>query len=123
MHWDPDSDANLAGYKVYRASASGGPFVAQGSVLTTPGFCDLSVGVVNGHTNFYQVTALTTTSQESPPSITVSTVPNLFASNDAFLDYVQQANFDWPATRVLGESGQWSRPGPDGEQFNSLGLR
>jgi hypothetical protein len=95
LHWDPNSDANLAGYKVYRSSTSGGPFVAQGSVLTTPGFCDLSVGVVNGHTNFYQVTALTTTSQESLPSATVSTVPNLFASNDAFLDYIQEANFDY----------------------------
>ena len=95
LHWDQNSDSNLAGYRVYRSSTSGGPFVAQGSVLITPGFCDLSVGVVNGHTNFYQVTALTTTSQESPPSITVSTVPNPFASNDAFLDYVQQANFDY----------------------------
>ncbi len=95
LHWDPNSDANLAGYKVYRSSTSGGPFVAQGSVLTTPGFCDLSVGVVNGHTNFYQVTALTTASSESLPSATVSTVPNLFANSDAFLDYVQQANFDY----------------------------
>ena len=95
LHWDPNSDANLAGYKVYRSSSSGGPFVAQGSVVTTPGFCDLSVGVVNGHTNFYQVTALTTTSQESLPSSAVPTVPGLFASNDAFLDYVQQANFDY----------------------------
>ena len=38
---------------------------------------------------------MTTTSQESLPSATVSTVPNLFASNDAFLDYIQQANFDY----------------------------
>src|ERR1039457_6215883 len=96
LHWDPNSETNLSGYKVYRALASGGPFVAQNStLLTSPGFCDLSVNVVNGQTNFYQVTALTTTSQESLSSITLSAVPNPFASDDAFLDYVQQANFDY----------------------------
>jgi len=96
LHWAPNSETNVAGYKVYRSAAMGGPFVAQNSSpITTLGFCDLSVGVVNGQTNFYQVTALTTTSQESLPSATVSTVPDVFASNNAFLDYLQQANFDY----------------------------
>ncbi|HWY29573.1 MAG TPA: hypothetical protein VNX46_02390, partial [Candidatus Acidoferrum sp.] len=96
LHWDPNSETNLAGYNVYRSFTNGGPFVLQNtSLLTTRGYCDLSVGVVDGKTNFYQVTAVTTTSQESLPSSTVSTVPSVFASNDAFLDYVQEANFDY----------------------------
>jgi len=96
LHWDPNSESNLAGYKVYRSPNSGGPFVAQNSsLLTTVGFCDLSIGVINGQTNFYQVTALTTTAQESLPSTTLATIPNVFASNNAFLDYIQQANFDY----------------------------
>ena len=96
LHWNPNNDANLSGYKVYRSLTSGGPFVAQNSsVLTAPGFCDLSVGVVNGQTNFYQVTALTTTAQESLPSTMLSAVPHLFADDNEFLDYVQQANFDY----------------------------
>ena len=96
LHWDRNTEANLSGYKVYRSSSSGGPFVAQNSsLLTVQGFCDLSVGVVNGKTNWYRVTAWTTTSQESLPSTTLSAVPNPFASDDAFLDYVQQANFDY----------------------------
>src|ERR1017187_6850755 len=96
LHWNPNSEANLSGYKVYRSLTSGGPFVAQNSsVLTAPGFCDLSVGVVNGQTNFYQVTALTTTAQESLPSAMLSAVPQLFADDNEFLDYVQQANFDY----------------------------
>jgi hypothetical protein len=96
LHWDRNTEANLSGYKVYRSPNSGGPFVAQNSsLLTVQGFCDLSVGVVNGKTNFYRVTALTTTSQESLPSTTLSAVPNPFANDDAFLDYVQQANFDY----------------------------
>jgi hypothetical protein len=96
LHWDRNTEANLSGYRVYRSLSSGGPFVAQSpSLLTSPGFCDLSVGVVNGQTNFYQVTALTTTSQESLPSATLAAVPHVFASDDEFLDYVQQTSFDY----------------------------
>src|ERR1039458_7130857 len=94
LHWDPNTEANLSGYKVYRSPSSSGPFVAQNStLLTAPGFCDLTVS--DGVTYYYQITAVTTTSQNSLPSVTLSTVPNAFASNDAFLDYVQQANFDY----------------------------
>jgi hypothetical protein len=94
LHWDPNSEANLSGYKVYRSLTNGGPFVALNStLLTSLGFCDLSV--TNGLTYFYQITAVNTSAQESLPSTTLSTVPNPFASDDAFLDYVQQANFDY----------------------------
>ena len=94
LHWNPNSETNLAGYKVYRSLTSGGPFVVQNtSLLTSLGFCDLNVS--DGQTYFYQVTALTTASQKSLPSTTLSTVPNPFANDDAFLDYVQQANFDY----------------------------
>ncbi len=94
LHWDPNSEPNLAGYNVYRSTSSSGPFAAQNAgLLTSLGFCDLTVS--NGQTYFYQVTAMTTGSQESAPSATLSTVPNPFISDDAFLDYVQQANFDY----------------------------
>src|ERR1035437_435533 len=94
LHWDPNTDTNLSGYNVYRSLSSGGPFVKKTtSVLTTLGFCDLTVS--DGVTYYYQITAVTTTSQNSLPSVTLSTVPNAFASNDAFLDYVQKANFDY----------------------------
>jgi hypothetical protein len=94
LHWDPNTDTNLSGYNVYRSLSSGGSFVKKNtSVLTTLGFCDLAVS--DGVTYYYQITAVTTTSQNSLPSVTLSTVPNPFASDDAFLDYVQQANFDY----------------------------
>ena len=70
LHWDKNSDSNLSGYRVYRSLNSGGPFVAQGALLTSPGFCDIAVN--NGTTYYYQVTALTTGSQESSPSATIS---------------------------------------------------
>jgi hypothetical protein len=94
LHWNPNSEADLAGYKVYRSLNSGGPFAAQNvSPLASLGFCDLNVS--DGQTYYYEVTALTTTSQESQPSGTISAVPNPFADDNAFLDYVQQANFDY----------------------------
>jgi len=94
LHWNPNSEPNLSGYNVYRSLAINGPFVVQNtSLLTTPGFCDLNVN--DGQTYYYRVTALNAASQESLPSNTLSTVPNPFASDDAFLDYVQQANFDY----------------------------
>src|SRR5436309_11216341 len=76
LHWDPNSEANLAGYRVYRSTNSVGPFALQtSSLLVSPGFCDL-LGIKNGQTYFYQVTAVTTTSQESPPSVTLAAMPH-----------------------------------------------
>jgi len=96
LHWDPNSDANLAGYRVYRSTNSAGPFTLQNSsLLGSPGFCDLNLVSKNGQTYFYNVTAVTTSSQESIPSTNVSALPHLFVSDDEFLDYVQGANFDY----------------------------
>ena len=96
LHWDRNSESNLSGYRVYRSLSNGGPFVAQSpSLLTSQGFCDLSVNVVNGQTNFYQVTALTATAEESLSSTTLAAVPHAFASDDEFLEYVQQTSFDY----------------------------
>jgi len=95
LHWDPNTDANLAGYNVYRSLSSGGPFVLKNNtgVITTLGFCDLAVN--NGLTYFYQITAVTTNAQNSLPSATLPTIPNTFSNSNAFLDYLQQANFDY----------------------------
>ena len=94
LHWDPNTDPNLAGYNVYRSLSSGGSFVKKNSsVLTTLGFCDLAVN--NGVAYYYQITAVSTTAQNSLPSATLPAVPNTFSNSNAFLDYLQQANFDY----------------------------
>jgi hypothetical protein len=97
LHWDRNTEANLAGYRVYRSTTgAGGPFSLQNaSLLTAPGFCDLSYKVINGQTNFYYVTAVDSSSQESLPSATLGALPHPFASDDEFLDYVQQTSFDY----------------------------
>ncbi len=98
LHWDRNTDANLAGYHVYRSTTgAGGPFaLASSGVLTGPGVCDLSTAnVIKGQTNFYYITAVDSSSLESAPSVTVAAVPHLFSGNDEFLDYLQETCFDY----------------------------
>ena len=97
LHWDRSPDVGLAGYRSYRSTTgTGGTFsLLNSSLLTGPGYCDLSSEVVNGQTNFYYVTAVDTNSQESLPSATLGVLPHPFASDDEFLDYLQQTSFDY----------------------------
>jgi len=97
LHWDRSTDASLAGYRVYRSiTGVGGPFsLLNSSFLTGPGYCDLSSKVINGQTNFYYATAVDTSSHESLPSVTLEALPHAFASDDEFLDYLQQTCFDY----------------------------
>lgn len=108
LHWDRNSEADLGGYRVYRSTNSIGPFALQTpSPVVAPGFCDL-LNLKNGQPYYYQVTAVTTTSQESPPSAILAATPHVFASDDEFLEYVQQTSFDF--FLVWSEPGE--RPGP-----------
>lgn len=95
LHWDKVLDPALSGYRVYRGTSSNGPFTLQNTngLLSSPGFCDLVV--VDGQNYYYQVTAVNSSSQESTPSSALAAMPHTFASTDQFLDYVQQANFDY----------------------------
>jgi hypothetical protein len=97
LHWDALNDPTLSGYRAYRSTTTpGGVFtLVTPSLLSSPGFCDLSVSVVNGQTNFYKVTSVSTTSQESLPSAVIPVSAHVFASDDEFLEYVQECNFDY----------------------------
>src|SRR5579864_10392 len=94
LHWDPDASPGISGYNVFRALTNSGPFTKlNSSLVTTLGYCDLSVS--DGQTYYYQVTAINTLSQTSSPSALVFTTPNPFPNDAAFLDYLEQANFDF----------------------------
>jgi len=94
LHWEPPVESHLAGYRVYRSLDANGPFELQNpSLLRTPGFCDLNVS--NDATLYYRITAVTTASEESLPSTVLPAIPRAFASDDDFLDYVQQVHFDY----------------------------
>lgn len=94
LHWDPVMDPSVTGYRVYRAATNTGPFTSvTPTPVTIPGFAD--VNVLNDRTNYYYVTALASGGVESPPSPTLALASRIFASDDEFLDYVQQTSFDY----------------------------
>jgi hypothetical protein len=97
LHWDKGTDLDVSGYRVYRVLTNGGAFVLlnPATLLASPGYCDLSASAINGHTNYYYVTAVTTASQESQPSGVLAAAPHTFADDDEFLDYLQQVSFDY----------------------------
>src|SRR5690349_21348838 len=94
LHWDRNTESNLSGYRVYRGTAAEGPYTPLvTSFLLSPGYCDLTV--TNGMTNFYQVTAVLSTSEESAPAGPLAAVAHPFRNDDEFLEYVQQVHFDY----------------------------
>lgn len=94
MHWNRNSETNLAGYRVYRSSSSSGPFtLTTPQELSSPSFADAHA--TNGMPAYFQVTALSKSRVESAPSRIVSGTSKPFSSDDEFLDYVQQTAFDY----------------------------
>jgi hypothetical protein len=65
LTWNP-STSTVAGYRVYRAETSGGPYSSVASSVATPSYDDSSV--TSGATYYYVVTAVDTTGEESPDS-------------------------------------------------------
>lgn len=115
LHWDRSIEKNVAGYRVYRATAIDSPFELQTpTLLKLPGYCDLNP--VNGRVNYYRVTAVSTSGEESEPSQTIAAVAHPFASDDEFLDYVQQVHFDYfwycanPVNGLVADRSTWNSP-------------
>jgi hypothetical protein len=93
LHWNREPDTELSGYHIYRASNGTGRFASlTPRLLRSPGYCDLDV--TNHQTWFYRVTAVAG-AKESPPSKIISVTARPFASDDEFLDYLQQTSFDY----------------------------
>ncbi len=97
LHWDWGTDPAVNGYNVYRAESETAPFVLLNSagLVTGPGYCDVSTGVVNGRTNLYRVTSVEAGPKESQPSAVLAAASFRFADDDAFLEYLQQVHFDY----------------------------
>lgn len=94
LHWDPNSEPDLKGYRLYRAPAAEGPFsLLQPQALADSHFADFAVA--NGQTLHYQVRALNAAGMESGDSASVAATPRAFADDAAFLEYLQQTAFDF----------------------------
>ena len=70
LSWDPDTDADLAGYLVYRQTGTSGEFTRLTPTPVTPAaFSDLTA--TPGQRYTYRVTAIDTTGNESKPTAEV----------------------------------------------------
>ncbi len=73
LDWADNSEPDLAGYSVFRASAMGGPYVAVGGLLVASDYADLSV--TNGATYYYVVRAEDDSGNESGDSAEAFATP------------------------------------------------
>ena len=74
LNWIGSTSANVTGYKVYRASVSGGPYTLISSPGMTTSFTDTNVQ--SGLSYFYAVTAIDANNLESDYSnIAQATIP------------------------------------------------
>jgi endonuclease I len=75
LSWLANTEGDLAGYHVYRATTSGGPYTRVTPVITA-NTTFIDGGLTNGTPYFYVVTAVDTSSNESPNSGQVSATPD-----------------------------------------------
>jgi endonuclease I/PKD repeat protein len=74
LNWNDNGESDLAGYSVYRGTATGGPFnLVNGSLVGASQYTD--TGVTNGTTYTYVVTASDASSNESGVSAEASATP------------------------------------------------
>jgi fibronectin type 3 domain-containing protein len=99
LTWQANSETDLAGYNLYRASVSGGPYTKlNGSLLTDTTYSD--IGLTNGVTYFYVLTATDTSANESVYSSEVSATPQAgpygldFGSGSAYVTFGDPAKLD-----------------------------
>jgi fibronectin type 3 domain-containing protein len=64
--WAPNTDADLAGYNIYRHEDGGEPRKINPALVTAPAFRDTNV--VPGHSYFYSVSAVDVRGNESARS-------------------------------------------------------
>jgi fibronectin type 3 domain-containing protein len=73
LDWDDNTEPDLDGYNVYRDTSSGGPYTQIAVRISTSQHTD--IGLTNGVTYYYVVTALDASSNESSFSNEVSATP------------------------------------------------
>jgi hypothetical protein len=74
LNWNDNTEPDLAGYNVYRATAPGGPFTkVNTSLVTTSAYTN--TGLTSGTTYYFYVTAVDTTGNESAASAIVPGTP------------------------------------------------
>jgi len=102
LDWNDNGEPDLAGYRVYRSTTSGGGYAAVSGLVGASAFTDNSV--VNGVTYYYVVTAEDTSGNESGNSNQASGTPSAPGGQPQvlFADGFESGNFS---------AGGWSTSG------------
>jgi len=91
LDWADNSETDLGGYTVYRATVSGGPYTAITGLVTGSAYTD--GGVSNGTTYFYVVTASDGDANASGYSAEVSALPAAPGGGDATV-WINEIHYD-----------------------------
>jgi fibronectin type 3 domain-containing protein len=95
LTWSPVSASDLAGYNLYRGTATGGPYTkVNTSVIGGTSFND--TGLTNGTTYFYVVRSIDTTGNESGNSTQTSAAPTAGGGGGGSTT-IEAENFTIPA--------------------------
>src|SRR5690606_15266444 len=78
LSWTANTDADLAGYRIYRNTTNNFATASQVAELTATRFVDVNVEI--GTTYYYWVTAIDRTGNESLPSASVTATPGVVGS-------------------------------------------
>ncbi len=122
LAWTANSEADLAGYNVYRSDAVAGTYIQiNTSLLASPAYSD--TGLTNGTPYFYKVTAVDTSSNESAQSSAVSATPRYTKPTGLTLDSTtdSSATMSWTAVAEPDLAGYdvW-RSGVSGSGYAKL---
>ncbi len=122
LDWADNSEIDLAGYTVKRATTTGGPYsTLNGTLLTVSAYTDNAV--VNGTTYYYVVTATDNAANESSASTEASALPAATGGGNATV-WINELHYDndgtdtGELTEVAGPAGTnltgWSLVGYNG---------
>jgi len=102
LDWDDNTEADLNGYSVYRATAAGGPFARIVSDLTQSTYSDN--GVVNNIAYYYKITATNDAGYESAFSNAATATP----TDGSAPEYVSVASISiaWVAANGPQKKGE-----------------
>ncbi|UCE39405.1 MAG: PQQ-binding-like beta-propeller repeat protein [Thermoplasmata archaeon] len=87
LTWNPNTDADLAGYNIYRSTTNGTGYEKVNTELVTETQFP-NTGLINGVTYYFYITAVddAPTPNESPPSDTVDNVCDVDTDGDGVYD-------------------------------------
>lgn len=104
LKWQPNAEADLAGYRVYRADSEGGPFVLQTPALwTTTRFKQNHL--TNGRPYWYAAGAVDTAGNESARTPPIKLIPN--PNGVPFRIGFEGYKMD-PHGKIFAPTGNWS---------------